>query len=159
MKKIKVLILLLVVSSLQAQVCVWNFKNLKEVKKSNPEAIIVAMGDFNDHPSDKSILQLTNCDIGPCLTNFHAAFDHSEVGSYVYQGNWEVLDQIMTENPQSTKSFWSTSQNNSGFVRYKWMMHTNEKDKSEVPSKTYGGNYFYGGYSDHLPAYLILEKK
>jgi predicted extracellular nuclease len=132
---------------------------ISTTRKSNPEAIIVAMGDFNDHPSDESMLQLTNCDVGPCLTNFHAAFDYTDIGSYVYRGNWEVLDQILVNNRKSPDTHWRASQNNSGFVRYNWMMYKNEKDQTEVPSKTYGGSYFYSGFSDHLPAYLILEKK
>jgi hypothetical protein len=26
-----------------------------------------------------------------------------------------------------------------------------------LPSRTYGGEKYYGGFSDHLPVYLILE--
>jgi hypothetical protein len=32
------------------------------------------------------------------------------------------------------------------------------KDGGQKPNSTYGGPEYYGGYSDHLPVYLILEQ-
>jgi hypothetical protein len=33
------------------------------------------------------------------------------------------------------------------------------RNGDEKPSATYGGTKYYGGYSDHLPIYLLLNTK
>jgi hypothetical protein len=34
-----------------------------------------------------------------------------------------------------------------------------QKNGDKTPSKSYGGNKYYGGYSDHFPIYTIFYEK
>lgn len=78
MKKNTLLILLLVVSGLQAQVCVWNFKNLKNVKQTNPDAVKVVI-KAADKEFEKSITTVMNKFLTPGSGDKH---DYMSMGRY-----------------------------------------------------------------------------
>ena len=40
-----------------------------------------------------------------------------------------------------------------------WLLVRNPKINEMVPDKTYGGDTYLGGTSDHLPVYVILKIK
>jgi hypothetical protein len=42
--------------------------------------------------------------------------------------------------------------------KQQWMLETDQKYKGS-PKRTYAGNKYIGGYSDHLPVYLYLDFK
>jgi predicted extracellular nuclease len=135
-------------------------KHLFELNKTTPNAAFMVMGDFNDHPSNESMLALSNCDKGPCLVNLCAAFEDTEAGSYVYKGEWGVLDQMLvSKNLLANSLEYSTSQDLVGFVKKDWMLYESSSDQKFFPSRTYGGTKYFGGYSDHLPVILVLKHK
>ena len=39
-----------------------------------------------------------------------------------------------------------------------WMMYDNPKIGELTPNKTYGGNMYFGGVSDHLPIFMVLQR-
>ena len=39
-----------------------------------------------------------------------------------------------------------------------WLLHSNEYNGNKKPDKTYSGNNYLGGYSDHLPIYINIKK-
>lgn len=133
--------------------------SLKLLYVSDPDAVVIAMGDFNDYPSNRSVLNLEDCVTGPCLENLSAQFDGTEMGSYVYNGQWGVLDQILvSKNLLKHGLPYKTSPNNVNFVKEDWMLYRSATFNDLFPSRTYGGTNYYGGYSDHLPVTLFLEK-
>ena len=77
-EKNTLLILLLVVSGLQAQVCVWNFKNLKNVKQTNPDAVKVVI-KAADKEFEKSITTVMNKFLTPGSGDKH---DYMSMGRY-----------------------------------------------------------------------------
>ncbi len=138
------------------------------ILKTSPTAQIVMMGDFNDEPSNRSIMEGIGCqpqDIfddkapsaKPQRSAFYNCMDSLHVrglGTYNYRGNWNMLDQIIVSKAlQSPKSDLQVSK--SVIFQRDWMMYKHDRFGA-MPSRTYGGPNYYGGYSDHLPVYVEL---
>ena len=107
----------------------------------------IIMGDFNDYPSNESISILTEDEK---FINLMTSKFVSGTGSYNYKGNWNWLDQILI-----SKNFSSSNINliSSGSFKKEFMLYKN-KNGEGVPSRSFGGNNWYGGFSDHLPIYF-----
>ena len=128
-------------------------------------ANIIVMGDFNDHPNDKSLSQilkaqkLTN-DIQPSeLYNmFYHRIKERRFGTYKYQGRWEVLDQFIVNGALLLKD---SSSKISGYkatvYKSSYLLEEDKTNGGEKPYRTNLGPRYIGGFSDHLPIYMDLE--
>ncbi len=124
-------------------------------------ANIIVMGDMNDEPTDPSMTQ----DIGAqsfasnfleiSMYNCFSGLKENGQGSYRYKGDWNMLDQIIlsTNLARGNKELKYTK---SGIFQQEWMMYKDEK-YGLSPSRTYGGDRYFGGYSDHLPVWVELK--
>jgi len=115
--------------------------------------LTIIMGDFNDYPNNESLSIFTN----EKFFNIMTTENISGSGSYNYKGEWNWLDQIILSNNFKSTNFEILS---AGSFQKDFMMYEskNIKLKSRVfPSRTFGGNFWYGGFSDHLPVYLRLK--
>lgn len=126
------------------------------VLKVDPSALIIAMGDFNDHPDNKSMTEVMNSDpegAGP-LRNLAFDFHAKGEGTYNYKGEWGMLDQFLV-----SKNIMDSGRMNASMKIYKdrSILYHDEK-KGDIPSKTYGGPNYFGGYSDHLPIVLTIGR-
>lgn len=131
---------------------------LKDIRRANKDAQIVMMGDFNDHPNDKSIYEILKA--GPAgkarYSNLMWDAHKSGKGSYNYRGDWGALDQfIVTPNLTDGEGV-EADPSSVQFFQADWMMYENSYG-NVVPSRTYGGPNYYGGYSDHLPIFMRLN--
>ncbi len=128
----------------------------------HPNAKIIVMGDFNDNPDNESVLQILGAATNPeesdkPLFNLHAAAYSRNEGTYNYRGTWSMLDQILVSwSIRDAASGLYCSGTSGGILREPWMIYTN-REGVEYPNRTYGGPNYYGGYSDHLPVYSIME--
>jgi predicted extracellular nuclease len=130
----------------------------------NPQSLIVIMGDFNDHPDNRSIHDvLAAREMKPPfadteLYNLFAIHHAQGNGSYKFQGQWGALDQMIVSGALlGGKQPVSTNQDNARVFRADFLL---EKDKiGDKPFRTYLGMRFNGGYSDHLPVYTIFNLK
>ena len=107
------------------------------------------MGDFNDYPSNESLSEvLVNND----LINLMSTDLVFGSGSYNYRGNWNWLDQIIV-----SKSFMNSNMQllYGGAFQKDFMLYANKKGEI-YPSRSFGGNNWYGGFSDHLPIYCRI---
>jgi predicted extracellular nuclease len=64
---------------------------VEELLALDPEAAIVILGDFNEHPFRQPLEELT----GRSLTNLIARVDAADRYTYIYRGNSQVLDYIL----------------------------------------------------------------
>ena len=122
------------------------------------KAKIIAMGDFNDYPNNKSMTEIMNCEPGANqrLTNLTYQFHEDGLGTYHYRGEWGMLDQfIVSDGLLYSAEGCATSDSSAAIFKEDWMMYFPEKG-SPSPNRTYGGPNYYGGYSDHLPIRLTL---
>ncbi|MBJ05339.1 MAG: endonuclease [Flavobacteriales bacterium] len=108
------------------------------------------MGDFNDHPDNESLDKvLVNDD----LVNLMDPKFVLGIGSYNYKGDWNWLDQIII-----SKDLVDLNKNSLEVGSYQkdFMMYKNEHGEI-YPNRSFGGNRWYGGFSDHLPIYCIFR--
>ncbi len=142
--------------------------SIAEHAENSPEAHVIVVGDFNDTPSDKSLLKLLSSKSGQSklgLHNISASFPDT-VGTYYYRGKWQMLDQCLVSSNLVTAGSTSFWQRLSGsyqahldefnVVKHPFMLYYNKRDNVHVPSRSFGGPNYYGGYSDHLPISLSL---
>lgn len=136
-------------------------KQVDEILAADPKANILLMGDFNDHPDNKSILDVLKAkplsDTGADLYNLLADDQAAGKGTHNYKGEWGVLDQFIVS--QALLKGTNKVQLKTGdavIVMDEKLLFTN-KDGSKKPSSTYGGTNYFGGYSDHLPIQLMLK--
>ena len=131
----------------------------------HPNANIIIMGDLNDDPIEKSITKglgakgkikdMTPKDIyNPMYKMFMDG-----IGTLAYQDNWNLFDQIMVSynliDPNSTNYYKFVEAQ----VFRKSFMINKSGSFAGYPFRTFAGGAFIGGYSDHFPVYIILQKK
>jgi predicted extracellular nuclease len=137
-------------------------KAISARKKIQPSCQIICMGDFNDHPNDPSVMALEN-NIPTCpLTNLMTPMMAPNQGSHFYKGEWGFLDQFIISSEMASinkpceQKKWCVVQPGLP-LSYEFLMYTN-KQNEKSPARTYVGDSYKGGYSDHLPILMILEK-
>jgi hypothetical protein len=130
----------------------------------NPNAKIVIMGDLNDNPDDPSITKVLGAkskikDVPEKgLYNTVAHFYHRGIGSNAYQDSWSLFDQIiiskgfLKENAETYKF-------HKAFIFNKQFLTQKKGHFKGYPLRTFSGNEFLGGYSDHFPSYIHLIKE
>lgn len=136
----------------------------------NIKTNIVIMGDFNDMPDNKSILLTLsaipfNCDsLAPeyTLNLYNTAFKkYSQgIGSYFYQNNFNMLDQIIISKALLDKQ--KLDYECESFSVISNELNTTRSGRFKgAPYPTFGSGRYLGGYSDHFPvgATLIYVRK
>lgn len=113
---------------------------------------IVVMGDFNDTPADSSLQLLVS---NPSFFNVFMEFPIK--GTHNYKGEWNTLDQFIITKEMKNKNngIYFVS---SGALIFDFLFYETKKGE-KYPNRTYNGEKYYGGYSDHLPVYLKLKVK
>ena len=124
------------------------------LKKSTPNAKIVLMGDFNDEPTDSSIVHgLVEKHWVNLWKPKHAAGE----GSYFHNKKWTAIDQILVSpSLHAAADRWTYA--DAGIYKREFLLEKNPKFYP-APFRTYAGDKYLGGYSDHLPVYLDLKAK
>lgn len=133
------------------------------IQKMNAEAKILITGDMNDEPNNNSILKTLkatgnkeNVADGE-LYNLMFDRDQKDEGTYFYKDSWNMLDHIIVSHSMlGDVSGISCDYNSAGIYKEDWILFDHPKANAKVPSRTYGGPNYYGGYSDHLPIFVEL---
>jgi len=133
---------------------------IDSLRKVYPDCGAILMGDLNDHPDNESVQQLLKCDEqgnGPCFVNMHERYLELDSGSHAYRGEWGVLDHILLDRKLMDFHSWVPGRNQGEFVSFKWMMYEDSRTHELFPSRYYGRDKCFGGYSDHLPARVTIH--
>jgi predicted extracellular nuclease len=139
--------------------------HVDSILRINKDAKIVIMGDFNDEPIDKSIHEVLqaqdSADLKPGgLFNFMYAYKMKGMGSYKYQSEWNMLDQIICSYAMvGQKGLLYAGYRDAHIFSSDWMMTDDIKFPGKKPFRTFQGPKYLGGYSDHLPVYLDIHVK
>ncbi len=141
------------------------------VLAENPATKIVIMGDMNDDPSDKSmteslgasktkIKELQKGDLYNPFLEMH----RKGKGTLAYQDAWNLFDNmVVSENlvtdPKGKLRLMKDSQGKfyGNIFRASYLFQKEGQYKG-YPLRTFVGNNFQNGYSDHLPVYLLISK-
>ena len=133
-------------------------RKINSIQSNDPEAMILLMGDFNDYPNNKSIVDVIGADGKEGKDRFFntAASSHGKegIGTYNYRGDWVMLDQIMISNPLKNSSEMELVDETISILKEDWMLYKHPKYGDYRPNRSYGGTKYFGGYSDHLPVYI-----
>ncbi len=127
---------------------------------TNKNANIIAMGDFNDYPTDNSLSKILNAQKDTfgsnSLINLCWQFEgHS--GTNKYQQYWHVLDQfIVNKNLMDNRKGLYTSFHLTKIFTPKWLLIDESNSPGQKPFRTYNGFNYINGYSDHLPIYIDI---
>jgi len=127
---------------------------IKDIQTKQADAKIIIMGDFNDDPHCKSITQLIE---NNNLFNPMNTLRSYNRGSLVHHRKWHLFDQIMFTMPffesrANHLEFESANIFDADFLKeYKGRY-------KGTPFRTYAGDKHKGGYSDHFPVYMTLNK-
>lgn len=130
----------------------------EEILAQDKNAKILIMGDFNDHPVDKSIVEIlkagqeSNDDLFNYMYDDHVAGN----GSYFYKGTWGALDQFMTSKNFLTATSGWIADKDAAHIFKDDMILFEDKEGIKRPNRTYAGEDYKGGFSDHLPIYIKL---
>lgn len=137
-------------------------QSIRPLISKSPNALILAIGDFNDTPTDNSISEILGAQSrsskDALLINPGLDVEGDWTGSHCFRGRWNLLDQIIyAKGFVSSSSPFLTPEFNIYHPRF--ILFKDPKTQKLQPNRTYGGNLYYGGYSDHLPVYLDLRLK
>lgn len=123
----------------------------------------VVMGDFNDEPYDPSLKRVLAAEPGLSddarMVNLPGENPVPFDGTANYSGHWFHFDQIMVSNSLYTSGGDITLRYHAGsYNRFspEWMTHTTGEYKG-TPLRTYLGEDWLNGYSDHFPVIAELR--
>ena len=126
---------------------------------AEPEANILIMGDLNDNPTDTSVYMILQA--FPLTMEIHsnelynltiAKYDQGH--GTLYWKSWDMFDQVIV-NGNFLKRI--NLEKNELIFKKDWMLYERQ-DGVKVPSRTASRSY-YGGFSDHLPVFIVVDKK
>jgi len=142
-------------------------KAINEIIDKNKKAKIIVMGDFNDEPTDKSIfksLDATNRRKNESNDELYNPYydlnNTTNEGTIYYNDKWQLFDQIMVSQGliKSSKGlFFGYGKPN--IFKADWLLTKDSKTGKLIPKQTFMNKNYYGGYSNHLPVYLIFDIK
>lgn len=132
---------------------------IDSVMGTDPNALIICMGDFNDYPSNKSITEILKADslnTDSKMVNLMHGLQKDQRGSYNYKGEWDFLDQIIVSRTLTDYELPDIVSSSTKPFFFDDMLYLNEEYGDIKTNRTYAGTKYFGGYSDHLPVYTIL---
>ncbi|MFZ2783669.1 MAG: endonuclease/exonuclease/phosphatase family protein [Sediminibacterium sp.] len=131
---------------------------------AHPSARIILMGDLNDNPTDPSICQTLKASgsvqalakdqlFNPWVKHYLQGF-----GTLANRDVWGLFDQILV-----SKSLTDSDTNDLHFsqslIYYRSFMAESSGPFKGYPMRTWEGNNYRGGFSDHFPTYIVLLKQ
>ncbi|MFM2138815.1 MAG: hypothetical protein RJA57_1122 [Bacteroidota bacterium] len=138
--------------------------HMDSIQREEPDAKLVVMGDLNDDPYNKSVAMVIGAkgkiaDVqSGGIYNPWSELHKKGIGTLAYQDAWGLFDQILI-----SQSWLSRDQ--PGFFYYQQRIFNREYMVENIgkykgyPMRTWDGNRYRGGYSDHFPTYIIVLKK
>lgn len=133
---------------------------IDDILAVDADANIIAIGDFNDEPTNASVRSVLNANttkptmIDNEIYNCSASISSATVGSYYFDG-WQMIDQAVVSGRllDDTGKMKVVGYNvfNDPLVLFD---HPSDGPR---PNRTYGGDEYYGGFSDHLAIYLEVK--
>ncbi len=129
----------------------------------DPDAKIVVMGDFNDDPTDPSVRINLNSTgdkskaVGEVLYNPMVDLHKQGVGTLAWRDQWNLFDMFLL-SPAFLYDDKTTYRFYKAFVYNKPYLLQKDGRFKGYPFRTYVGDTFAGGYSDHFPVYMFVIK-
>lgn len=138
-------------------------KHADSILGKDPKARIIVMGDLNDDPTSASITRALNA-AGDAKQLPRGAFFNPWVkpylrgiGTLANRDAWGLFDQIIL-----SPAWLDCDTARLGFLHAtifaRDFMKEDHGPFRSYPMRTWDGNQYRGGYSDHFPTYIVLVK-
>ncbi|MDR1406402.1 MAG: endonuclease [Prevotellaceae bacterium] len=132
------------------------------VFRTNPHANILLMGDFNDTPDSRPVVQglqaVSDTACLTCLHNLMLPLALRGEGSLKYQKNWELIDQFfISGNLLDNSAPIYCVPTDVRIFRADFLLKPDEKFLGDKVRRTYEAGRYQGGASDHLPVLLPVR--
>ena len=135
-----------------------------EIRAENPEAKIMAMGDFNDDPVSPSLDKTMNAipNKGKIkdsdIVNLMYTMFKNGMGTLAYRDSWNLFDQFIVTGVMidAQKKFESYKVFKTEIFSPDYLVQPDGQYKG-YPYRMFSGDTFRAkGYSDHFPVYTVL---
>ena len=137
--------------------------HIDSIRGLDPDAKIVIMGDLNDDPINASVTEVLNAKskerdvrrgglFNPWTDLYRKGF-----GTLAYQDAWGLFDQIIISYPWLNKDQQGLFFYQQHIFNKEYLVENKGRYKG-YPMRTWDGNTYRGGYSDHFPTYLVMLK-
>lgn len=140
------------------------------VRRADPATKVVIMGDLNDDATDRSIVEYLGAkgDIREVragdMFNPFIALLKAGYGTLAYRDAWNLFDNIIVSDNLATgstgelKLLKARKSKYYGNIYRRSFMLQKEGQYKGYPLRTFVGNDFQGGYSDHFPVFIYIGK-
>ena len=143
-------------------------KEMDSVKSLDPSTKLIAMGDFNDDPISPSLKNYLKAVGNPKdlneenhYLNLMYPLYKKGVASLAYQDAPNLFDQIIV----SSNLYSPNNELRKDYTVFKAEVFApaylvnKEGNYKGYPFRSWNGDQFTGGYSDHFPAFVVLQKE
>jgi endonuclease/exonuclease/phosphatase family metal-dependent hydrolase len=133
------------------------------LRNINPNAKILIMGDFNDDPDNESISKVLSAkrkiDQVSKEDMYNPFYDYYKkgIGTLAYQDAWSLFDQIVLSKGLVNKEIEGYQFMRAGIYNQPYLQQKVGRYKG-YPFRTFDGENFINGYSDHFFVYILLKK-
>jgi len=127
----------------------------RNILQADPMSKIVIMGDFNDLPVSKSITRYLKDEF------YNLAFIpySKKMGTVFAKGRWLMFDQIMISQGMMIAQGYKIKSSRLTVHFNKRLLFYDKKRAIYRPNRSYSGNKYHGGFSDHLPVYVSMDRE
>ncbi|MEL6591988.1 MAG: endonuclease/exonuclease/phosphatase family protein [Bacteroidota bacterium] len=139
---------------------------IDSVQQAEPNAAIVMMGDFNDDPFNKSIVEgIKAGDSWPLAEGqdfynpLYKLHQKDSVGTLTYRGKWNLFDQfLLSDDLLAGKRNLQYQTGSANIYRPEMIQVGGDGPAKDMPRRAiYRGEFQERGFSDHFPVYLRLQ--
>jgi len=124
-----------------------------EKLSNEPDAEILLIGDFNEEPTDDNVRTLKSVNMTSMM---EPLMGQPQVGTYVYRGKDNFLDQIIISTGLQDEQGLTAGQ---VAILDKPKYRQQEGKYAHYPFRFWAGNKLLGGYSDHLAVYVEIHAR
>lgn len=136
---------------------------IDSLQQRDPGARVIYMGDLNDDPVDKSVrgglmaVGRPEQAVGRTLFNPMLPLYEKGIGSLAWRDSWNLFDQIILSASLAARSddryrYYGVRVYNEPFLRQQ------DGAFAGYPFRTFVGDTWTNGWSDHFPVYVILVR-
>lgn len=137
-------------------------RRMDDICADHPQAAVIVVGDFNASPSEPEIregLMRREEDSTVTFVNLMETIPPGR-GSYKYQDYWSCLDQIIVSKNLLDGRIPLQHTDTVGHIfAAPFMLLDDAKHLDQKIYRTFLGQRYQGGYSDHLPVYIDLKRQ
>jgi hypothetical protein len=137
---------------------------LDSLLNEDPSSKLIVMGDLNDDPNNESVAKILGAEKKvkkvkdtEMYNPMHAFYDKG-MGSNAFRDKWSLFDQIIISAPLVNGESEGLVFHKAKIYKKNFMIQKTGEFKG-YPKRTFSGDVYQAGYSDHFPVYIYLKKQ